>query len=80
MKPKKDLVRIVKNKENEISLDLTLKKAGRGAYLCKSVTCFNKARKTRGLERAFSCKIEACLYDQIEGEIVAACADDQTKL
>lgn len=69
MKPKKELVRVVKNKEGEISLDLTGKKAGRGAYLCKDLNCFKSARKNRGLERAFSCKIPDEIYDGMEKEL-----------
>ena len=42
MKPKKELIRVVKNKEGEVSIDLTGKKAGRGAYICKDIECFNK--------------------------------------
>lgn len=69
MKPKKELVRVVKSKEGEISLDLTGKKAGRGAYICKSIECFDKARKARKLERTFSCKIEEALYNEMESEL-----------
>lgn len=47
MKPKRELIRVVKSKEGDISLDLTGKKSGRGAYICKSVECFEKARKAR---------------------------------
>ena len=43
MKPKRELIRVVKSKEGDISLDLTGKKSGRGAYICKSVECFEKA-------------------------------------
>ncbi len=71
MKPKKELVRVVKNKEEEISLDLTGKKAGRGAYVCKSLACLQKARKVRGLERVLSCKIPEEVYDQMEKELAA---------
>lgn len=69
MKPKRELVRVVKNKEGEISLDLTGKKAGRGAYICRDVSCLQAARKNRGLERAFSCKIPAEVYDSMEKEL-----------
>ena len=50
MKPKRELIRVVKSKEGDISLDLTGKKSGRGAYICKSVECFEKARKARKFE------------------------------
>lgn len=69
MKSKRELVRVVKNKEGEISLDLTGKKAGRGAYICRDVECFKKARKSRGFERAFSQKIEDEIYEQMEKEL-----------
>ena len=54
MKPKRELIRVVKSKEGDISLDLTGKKSGRGAYICKSVECFEKARKARKFERSLS--------------------------
>lgn len=69
MKSKKELVRVVKNKEGEVTLDLTGKKAGRGAYVCNSLECLKKARKVRGFERAFSQKIENEIYDQMELEL-----------
>ena len=81
MKPKKELVRIVKtiikmkdsdDETYEISVDLTGKKAGRGAYICKDPECLKKARKSRRLEKNFSCKIEEDIYDKMEGEIRAA--------
>lgn len=71
MKPKKELIRIVKNKEDEISVDFIGKKPGRGAYLCKSVNCLDKARKGKRLERAFETSISDEIYDilkqQLEG-------------
>jgi len=69
MKPKKELVRVVKNKEGEIALDTTGKKAGRGAYVCGVLSCLKKARKSRGFERAFSCRIPDEIYDQMEREL-----------
>jgi len=69
MKPKNTLVRVVKNKEGEVSLDLTGKKPGRGAYLCRSTDCFEKARKARRFERALSCRIPEELYDGMEAEL-----------
>ena len=69
MKPKKELIRVVKNKENEISVDFTGKKAGRGAYICKSAECFQKARKTKRLERAFEASISAEVYSALENEL-----------
>ena len=69
MKPKKELIRVVKSPNGEISLDFTGKKSGRGAYICRSVECFNKARKGRRLEKAFSCKIDAGVYDAMAEEL-----------
>ena len=66
MKPKKELVRIVKDPEDAISLDRTGKKAGRGAYICPTETCLSAARKARRLEKAFSCQIPAEVYAQLE--------------
>ena len=69
MKPKKELVRVVKSPQGEISLDLTGKSPGRGAYVCRSVECLRRARKSRGLERAFSCQIHAEIYDRMAEEL-----------
>lgn len=69
MKPKKELVRAVKTKEGDISLDLTGKKSGRGAYICKSKDCFLNAKKTRAFEREFSCKIDEEIYISMEKEL-----------
>ena len=66
MKPKKELVRIVKSPEGEISLDLTGKKNGRGAYICKSRECLAKARKAKRLEEALETQIPENVYDDIE--------------
>ena len=71
MKPKRELCRVVKNKEGEIFLDLTGKKAGRGAYVCPNAECLKKARKSRRIERAFACQIPAEVYDRMEEEIAA---------
>lgn len=69
MKPKRELIRVVKSKEGDISLDLTGKKSGRGAYICKRVECFEKARKARKFERSFSCMISEDIYNSMEGEL-----------
>ncbi|MEG1886537.1 MAG: YlxR family protein [Oscillospiraceae bacterium] len=69
MKPKQELVRVVKNKDGEISLDLCGKAAGRGAYVCKSTKCFNKALKACRFERAFSGKIPSEITEKIELEL-----------
>ena len=69
MKPKKELIRVVKSPEGEISLDLTGKKSGRGAYICRSCECFDKARKARKFEKSFSCRIDEEVYNSMEGEL-----------
>ena len=66
---KKGLLRIVRNKESEISLDLTGKKSGRGAYICKDAECFALAKKKRSLERSLKCRIPDEVYEQLEQEI-----------
>lgn len=71
MKPKRELVRVVKNSEGEISLDLTGKAQGRGAYVCRSIDCLKKARKSRRIERSFKCRIPDELYDKMESEMIA---------
>ncbi|MBR4096114.1 MAG: YlxR family protein [Oscillospiraceae bacterium] len=69
MKPKKELIRAVKSPEGEISMDLTGKKSGRGAYICRSAECFRLARKARRFEKAFSCQISEEVYDAMEKEL-----------
>ncbi len=69
MKPKREMIRVVRSKEGEISLDLTGKKSGRGAYICHSAECFAKARKAHRFERSFSCAISEELYDRMEREL-----------
>ena len=69
MKPKRELVRVVKSPEGEVSLDLTGKKPGRGAYVCRSADCLRAARKARRFERAFSCRIPDEVYDRTEEEL-----------
>lgn len=69
MKDKRTLVRIVRNKEGVISVDLTGKKPGRGAYICKNADCLNKAQKAKRLERAFSTAIEPEIYDVLRSEL-----------
>ena len=63
MKNKKDLIRVVRSPEGEISLDFKGKKPGRGAYVCPDAACLVKAKKSRALERAFSAAIPPEVYD-----------------
>ena len=69
MKPKKELIRAVKSPEGEISLDLTGKKSGRGAYICPDKSCFQKARKAKRLERALEAQIPENDYDLMAEEL-----------
>lgn len=66
---KNSLIRVVKDKQQNIELDLTLKKQGRGAYLCNNIECLKKARKTNRLARCFSQKIPDEIYEQMEKEL-----------
>ncbi len=66
MKDKKQLLRIVKNKEGEIFVDQTGKKNGRGAYICKDEDCLKKLRKNKVLNKTFKCLITDEVYSQIE--------------
>ena len=68
-KPKKELIRVVKNKENEINVDLTGKANGRGAYICNDPECFKKVKKSRKLNRAFSMEVSSDVYDELLKEI-----------
>ena len=69
MKNKKDLIRILKGTDQEISIDATGRKNGRGAYLCPSMECLKKARKNKGLERSFKMAIPGEIYDSLEKEM-----------
>lgn len=71
MKPKKELIRVLKTPEDEVVLDKTGKKNGRGAYLCNSMECMKKARKSRGLERSLQIAIPETVYEFLEGEMIA---------
>ena len=67
--PKKELVRVVRSAEGELSVDLTGRKPGRGAYLCPKADCLKKARKARRLERSLDCQIPDEVYNRLEEEI-----------
>ena len=69
MKPKKELIRVVKTPEGEIKVDFTGKLNGRGAYICKNAECFEKAQKQKSLSRAFECPITDEIYAQLIKEI-----------
>ena len=69
MKPKKELIRIVKSPEGEVSVDLTGKKSGRGAYICKNIECLEKAFKAKRLSRNLDIAIDTEIYDRLRKEI-----------
>jgi len=69
MKPKKELIRIVKTPEGEVSVDLTGKKSGRGDYICKSTECLEKAFKTKRLSRNLDVSISEEIYDKLKEEV-----------
>ena len=69
---KRTLVRVVKSPDGAVRLDLSGKKSGRGAYVCKNIECLKKARKKRAFERAFGMKIDDTVYDRMEEEITNA--------
>ncbi len=71
MKPKGELIRVVRSPEGEISLDFRGKKPGRGAYVCPLDGCLTKIRKSRALERAFSAQIDAAVYEALEAQLKA---------
>lgn len=69
MKEKKSLIRVVKTAEGDIILDDTGKKNGRGAYICKSLECFKKAKKTKSLERSLGVSVSEQVYEELEKEM-----------
>ena len=69
MKPKKDLMRILKTETGEFLVDADGKKNGRGAYICRSADCFRKAVRSRGFERSFRQQIPEEVYDRLEKEM-----------
>ncbi len=70
MKPKNELVRIIRTPENDICLDKTGKKNGRGAYICLSKECYDKAVKSKGIERSLKVAIPKEIYDAIGEELM----------
>ena len=69
MKPKKELMRILRTESGDFVVDAEGKKNGRGAYICRSVECFRKAVRSRGLERSFKQEIPQDVYDRLEKEM-----------
>lgn len=75
-KNKNELLRIVKNKENIIKVDEKGKEPGRGAYICLNMECFEKAKKTKKLEKALDIKINDEIYDEIKNIIESKVGGD----
>ena len=69
MKNKRDLIRILKEADQTISIDATGRTNGRGAYICPSMECLRKARKNKGLERSFKMAVPGEIYDSLEKEM-----------
>ena len=68
MKNKKEMLRVLKTAEGEILLDATGRKNGRGAYICRSEECLEKAMKNRGLERSLKTQIPEAVYEELKKE------------
>lgn len=75
-KPKQTLIRVVRSPEGEVSLDLTGKKAGRGAYICRDIACLKRVRKSGRLAKNLACEISPEVYDRMETELAAADGGD----
>ena len=69
MKPKKELIRVVRNNEGEINIDLVGKKPGRGAYICRNTDCLEKAIKAKRLEKAFETIIDVEIYNNLKNQL-----------
>ena len=69
MKPKKELLRVVKPQDGDAHIDRTGKAPGRGAYVCDDAECLKKARKSRALERALECSIAAEVFEALEAHL-----------
>jgi len=70
MKPKRELIRVVRTPESEIIIDVTGKKNGRGAYLCGTKECFQLSKKSAALERSLRTSVSTEIYDQLEREFI----------
>lgn len=67
--PKNTLIRVLRTPEGEITLDLTGKKSGRGAYICKSASCLKKARKSGRIDSSLECRVPDEIYEKMEEEL-----------
>lgn len=71
-KEKKSLIRVVRSPEGELSVDITGKKSGRGAYICPNPECLKKAKKAKRLEKAFECQIPDTVWQKLESQMEEA--------
>lgn len=78
--PKKDLIRVVRSPDGEVSLDFTGKKSGRGAYICPKSSCFKKARKQGRIARSLEVELSDELYDILEHEVKVSEAEAAEKI
>lgn len=70
-KSKKEMIRVIRTPEEKIVMDATGRKNGRGAYICPSMECLKKARRSKGLERSLKMAIPEDVYDNLEKEMIA---------
>ena len=77
MKPKKELIRVVRSPEGAVSLDFRGKLPGRGAYVCPEEACLARARKSKALERAFETALPPEVYEELEAQMKGGDADAQ---
>jgi len=69
-KAKRELVRVVRSPEGEVSLEIAGRKSGRGVYICNSTACLAKAKKSRALSRALECEIPDEVFAHLEEELL----------
>lgn len=70
MMPKKELIRVLRTPDEQILIDLSGKKSGRGAYLCGKVACFTLAKKSKALDRALKQTVDEAIYDQLAQDFI----------
>lgn len=70
MKDKRSLLRVVRDKDGNVFFDVTGKASGRGAYICKSIECFRKCRKSGRFEKSFKVKIDDNIYNELESKLI----------
>lgn len=69
-RPKTELVRVVRGPDGTVSVDLTGKKSGRGAYICRRTECLKRAKKSRALQRALECEVTEEIFQRVEKELL----------